>query len=452
MVGFPEAIAQSMERTISELQRLCRQPSISAQHTGIVPTVRLITAMIESLGGTTKVLNGGGGNPVICADFEPDQGDSNRTLLYYNHYDVQPPEPVDQWSSPPFSAELRDGKIYARGAADNKGDLVARLAAIRLLKANGGLPCRVKFLIEGEEEIGSPSIGKVTEMYGPLFAADACIWEFGDVDARGRPQVYGGVKGMAYLQLWCRVANVDLHSAMGVLVEGAAWRLTHALATLKDARGRITIDGFYEDVRVPNLMARRLADKIPFEGDSLRTRLGLTRPFLTETLDQDVTQAFCFQPTCTICGLESGYYGSGSKTVLPRAAQAKIDCRLVPDQEPDDILRKVRRQLNAQGFEDIELELVNGTRPFLTDPDDPFVAVVRDTAREAWGAEPVYHPSSAGTGPMQILGSALKIPIVSTGCGWFGGRAHAPDESIRLADIEKGILHQMLLLTRFGQS
>ena len=451
MSPLSQAVARSMERAVADLQRLCRQPSVSAQGLGITETVALVREMVAQSGGRVRVLTDCGGHPVIYAEFDAAPGGSDRTLLYYDHYDVQPPEPVDQWTSPPFAAQIRDGKLFARGAVDNKGELAVRLTAIRLLRENGGLPCRVKFMIEGEEEVGSPSIGKLMDRYASLFAADACIWEFGDVDARGRPQIYGGVKGMAYLQLWSRVAKVDMHSAMGAVVESAAWRVVQALAALKDPSGRIRIDGFYDGVQRPNMAARLLAAQVPFEGESMRNRLGLTRPFLTDTLEQDPTQALCFEPTCTICGLEAGYSGSGSKTVLPRQAQAKVDCRLVPGQEPADIFHKVRRHLDQAGYQDIELELLSEARAYMTDADDPFVALVRETAREAWGADPVFHPSSAGTGPMYPIGTALQLPIISTGSGWYGGRAHAPDESIRIADLEKGILHQVMLLQRFAR-
>lgn len=453
MANWESIVAHSMERTAADIRTLCRQPSVAAQGVGIAETVQLVAGLAEMAGGWVQVLDDCGGNPIVHVEFSPGPGGArNRTLLYYNHYDVQPPDPLDAWTSPPFAPEIRDGKLFARGAADNKGDLVARLTAVRLLREHGGLPCRVKFLIEGEEEIGSPSISRAMDRHAARFAADACIWEFGDVDSRGRPQLYGGVKGMAYLQLWSRVAAVDLHSALGAVVESAGWRLVQALATLKDPEGHILIDDFAENICRPTMAVRRMTDRIPFEGNGLRQRLGLTRPLLTDGLDQDPAEALCFEPTCTICGLESGYTGPGSKTVLPRAAQAKVDCRLVPDQDPAEIFYKVRRHLERRGFRDIEVELISSQRAYLTDPSHPFVDVVRESAQQAWGGEPIYHPSSAGTGPMSPIGKALKLPIISTGCGWYGGRAHAPDESIRLSDVAKGILHQILLLERFARS
>ncbi len=436
-----------MERTVADLQRLCRQPSVAAEGVGIRQAAELVAALGQEAGGRVRILDDCGGNPVVSIGFDPGQAGADRTLLYYNHYDVQPVGAPGLWSSPPFAAEIRSGKLYARGAADNKGELIARLAAVRKLREQGALPCRVRFLVEGEEEIGSPTLQKVLDRHGSLFAADACVWEFGDVDVSGRPQLYGGVKGMAFLLLSCQSASTDLHSGMGALVDGAAWRLVQALATLKDAAGRIQMDGFYETVRRPDLEARRLASQIPFDKKALRAHLALKRPLLNE---RDPVHALCFEPTCTICGLEAGHLGGGAHTVLPGRAQAKLDCRLVPDQDPVDIAHKVRRHLYTRGFPDIEVELLSGMPAFRTDPAHPFVGLVRETARQAWGAEPVFHPSSAGTGPMYLVARALHLPIVSTGCGWFGSQAHGPDESIRLTDLERGIGHQILLLQRFG--
>lgn len=452
MTDWRPLIADSFSWTVEELQRLCRLPSISSQGLAIQETAERVADLILRLDGQVQLLTSGAGNPVILAEFAPRAGGSERTLLYYNHYDVQPPEPLEDWSRHPFSAEVRDGRLIARGAADNKGDLIARLTAVRVLQANGGLPCRVRFLIEGEEEIGSPSLQAVLAEHGARFQADACVWEFGDVDATGRPQLYGGVKGMAYLELTSRTAASDTHSAMGALIESPGWRLVQALAALKDPAGRITVDGFFDQVRPPTQSMRRLAGQIPFDPESLRARLGLLRPLLTEQEGREPIQAFCFEPTCTICGLESGYAGEGSKTVLPRSARAKVDFRLVPGQDPEEIHRKVRRHLNRRGFADIQVELLSGCRAHITEPGERFVRLVQETAAAAWGAPPVYHPCSAGTGPMEVLYRSLKLPIVSTGCGWHGSRAHASDESVRLQDLERGILHQILLLQRFSEA
>jgi len=438
------------DRAIAELQRMIRQPSVAAQGVGIAETVALVTELIKGSGGTVQVLTDGvPGNPVIYAEFE---GEGEATLLFYDHYDVQPAEPLHEWTTEPFCGEIREGKIFGRGTSDNKGEIAARLAAIRAVKAvNGGrLPCRVKFLIEGEEEIGSPALYPALDRYHHLFAADACIWEFGNVDSDGRPQLMGGVKGMAYMQAWVRHASVDLHSANAAVVDNPAWRLTWALASLKGPDGRVLVPGFYDEIIPPTEAQRAVARQIPVDAEVLKATYGIKRPLLTEQFGLDYIDQMVFQPTCTICGLESGYYGQGSKTVLPKEAQAKIDCRLVPGMDPEKVYTQFKAHLAANGFDDVDLTLLNGQKAYWTDPDHPFVRLVTDTARDAWGAEPVYHLSASGTGPMYPFGNLLQVPIVSTGSGYFASRAHAPDENIRLADFQKGILHMALLLSRFA--
>lgn len=449
MATLRQAVDAEFDRALTELQSLIRQPSVAAQKLGIPETVALVVQLIEASGGTAQVLTEGvDGNPVIYALFE---GESERTLLFYNHYDVQPAEPFAEWATDPWGAEIKDGKIFGRGVADNKGEIAARLAAIRAVKAaNGGkLPCRVKFLIEGEEEIGSLALPGALERYADLFQADACIWEFGNVDKDGRPQLFGGIKGMAYMLLNVKHGAVDLHSANAAVVDNPAWRLTWALASLKDPDGRVKIPGFYDGITPPTAAQRAVAKQIPFYPEELKSIYGITRPLLTEQFGFDPIEALVFRPTCTICGLESGYTGEGSKTVLPKQAHAKIDCRLVPGMDPFAIFESTKRYLAAQGFDDVEVELQSGQYAYWTDPADPFVTQVIETARQAWGAEPVYHLSAAGTGPMHPFREYLKLPIVSTGSGFYGSRAHAPNEQIRLDDLRKGILHMALLLERF---
>lgn len=447
-----ELVHRQLTEAVPQLQRYCQQPSIAAQHIGIPETVEFVVEMVTKAGGKAQVLDDCGGNPVIYAEFQAGvNGNQDKTLLFYNHYDVQPPEPLDEWTKPPFGAVIHDGKLYARGAADNKGELVVRLNAISLLMENGGLPCNVKFLIEGEEEIGSPSLPAYLAAHADLFRADACIWEFGSKNAEEQVQLVAGIKGMCYLQFWCHGADVDLHSSNGAIVDNAAWRLVHALASMKDANNRILVDGFYDDVAPlpPELL--QMAEEQPFDEEKLRQQLGLRRPLITG--DENPNIHLWGAPTMTICGIESGYTGEGSKTVLPRRAQAKVDCRLVPDQSPEDILAKVRKHLDLHGFTDVEVSLLNGEHAYRSDLSHPFVQMVVDTAHEAYQTDVVLAPNSAGTGPMYPFGEylGLELPIVSTGCGWWNSRAHAPDESIRLADFEQAILHMVLLMREFGE-
>jgi acetylornithine deacetylase/succinyl-diaminopimelate desuccinylase-like protein len=441
-------VSRRLPEAVADVQRLCRQPSVSAQRLGMAETRALVAAMVEEAGGRSRVLEDVPGIPTLQAEFD---GESERTLLFYDHYDVQPAEPVEEWTTPPWSADLRDGKVYARGACDNKGNIVARLWALRVLRElQGRLPCRVKFLIEGEEEIGSPNLPAILERHAPLFAADACIWEFGSRDEQERVQIYAGVKGMCYLELTCRTADVDMHSSLGAIVENPAWRLVQALVTLRSPDGAIHVAGHTD--RVPPLTPadREAARTLPFEGETLRRAYGLRRPYLTEAGGRPSLEALMFDPTCTICGLEAGYTGPGAKTVLPREARAKLDFRLVPDQDPAEVARRVREHLDAHGFSDITLTEFSMEHAYRVPLDDPFLALVSRTAEEAYGAPVMVYPSSGGTGPMHVVAHSLRLPIAGTGVDWWGARAHAPDESMRVSDLEAGMRHMAHLLVEFA--
>ncbi|WP_409304274.1 M20/M25/M40 family metallo-hydrolase [Peribacillus sp. SCS-155] len=436
---------------IDTLKEYLRFPTISAQGTAIPETVQYVEKMISEAGGHSTVLDDLGGNPVVYGFFAAGpKGDSSKTLLFYNHYDVQPPEPLDEWNSEPFNPSVIDGKLFARGVADNKGDLVARLTAINVLKqAEGGLPCNIKFLIEGEEEIGSPNLAPYLKKYKELFQADACIWEFGGKDEEERISMVAGIKGMAYLELTCVGADIDMHSSVGAYVDNAAWRLVQALATMKNQDNEILVEGFYDGIQEPKESEKQAVKALPFSEEAVSRIYGLKRPLITAARGSDPRDAMVFEPTMTICGLVSGYTGPGAKTVLPKSASAKVDCRLVPGQDPDHILESVKKHLKKHGFDDIEVSMVNGQKAYRSDYNHPFVAHVMQTARDVYEKEGILAPNSAGTGPMYDFGEQLELPIVSTGVGWVESKAHAPNESIRLQDFEQGIVHMAYMLSGF---
>lgn len=430
-------------KSIETLKKYVSLPTISAQNKAIHETVEFVLKMIQEAGGETKLLNDLGGNPVIYGFFPAgDDGDSTKTLLFYNHYDVQPPEPLHEWNTDPFTPTIQDGKFFARGVADNKGDLVARLTAINILKeVYGGLPCNIKFLIEGEEEIGSPNLEKYLKKYRDLFQSDACIWEFGSKNENDQLQMVAGVKGMAYLELTCESADVDMHSSLGAYIDNAAWRLVHALTTMKNEKNDILVDGFFDGISEPTEDEKEAVQNLPFNEDAIKNLYGLKRPLITEIKGIDSRYAMVFQPTMTICGLESGYTGEGAKTVLPKKAKAKIDCRLVPGQDPQHIFECVKKHLEKHGFSDINVELLNGQKAYRSDVNHPFVKHVVQFARDVYEKGVVLSPNSPGTGPMYIFGEYLQLPIVSTGIAWVGSRTHAPNECIRLKDYEEGIIY-----------
>jgi acetylornithine deacetylase/succinyl-diaminopimelate desuccinylase-like protein len=443
-------VREELPHSIELLKSICNIPSISTQNNKITEMVQQLTTILESSGARVEILDNLGGNPIIYAHFTATTSKTTqKTLLFYNHYDVQPPEPLNEWLSPPFQVTERNEMLFARGIADNKGDLMARITAVKLLRESG-LPCDVKFLIEGEEEIGSPNLLKYIEHYKELFTADACIWEHADKDSGERLMLMTGVKGMAYFELSCVGADVDLHSKVGAYIENPAWRLVNALSSMKN-QNEIFVDGFFQDIIPPTDSEKEAVQNMPFNADSVKDSLGLRHPLITERFNKDPREAMIFDPTMTICGIESGYHGEGAKTVLPNKAIAKLDCRLVPNQDPEFILECLQKHLQKNGYNDIEIKLLNGQKAYRSDINHPFVQQVVQTAKAVYGDKLILVPNNSGTGPMFDIGNTLKIPIVSTGVGWANSNLHAPNESIRTKDYEQGILHISLLIEQFSR-
>lgn len=391
-------IEEHLEDSLADLARLCELPSVSAQGQAIRETAEFVARLLEGAGCRTRILpKPGGGHPVVYGEL---RGASPKTLVFYNHYDVQPPEPLEEWQSPPFQVTRRDGKLYARGVSDNKGDIVSRLAALRAFQAvRGRVPVNITFCIEGDEEIGSPDLEPFVLANRDLLKGDACIWEGASVDWEGALQTYAGAKGLLYVQLEARGANRDVHSSWGTVVPNPAWRLVWALSTLKDADERIIIDGFYDGVLPPTPEEEAALQSLPADEDDRLRSLGLTG-FLKGVRGIQYHRRHLLEPTCTIDGLTSGYQGAGAKTVLPGTASAKLEFRLVPEQEPEEVLGRLRRHLDGHGFEDVSLVRVSAERPVRTALSSPFVKLVCRTAEEVYGRPPRLLPNMAGTGPM----------------------------------------------------
>jgi acetylornithine deacetylase/succinyl-diaminopimelate desuccinylase-like protein len=375
-------------------------------------------------------------------------GQGDRTLLIYDHYDVQPPEPLDLWTSPPWEPEIRDGKFYARGVSDNKADLLLRMQAVESwLASEGPLPVKIKWVVEGEEEIGSPNLGKFVMANRELIAgADGCLWEFGAKDIQENPTLVCGLKGIVYLELHAHGAARDLHSGAASIVENPAWRLVWALSTLKNERDEITIDGYAQHVRAPNALELEAASQIPFDTAAELEKFGV-KAFINGVRDFEAVKKLYFTPTVTICGLLSGYTGPGGKTVLPNHAFVKLDFRLVPEQTPEIIVELLRKHLDARGFQDIEIRQVEAGEHVARSPlDSKIVRAARAAARTTYGREAIVYPTAAGSGPMYELCQQLGIPAVSAGASHADSGAHAPNENIRVADYFEGItfIHDLI--------
>jgi acetylornithine deacetylase/succinyl-diaminopimelate desuccinylase-like protein len=439
-------IDDNFDAFVLELQEAVRKPSIAAQNVGMEDTAQYFKDLMGSYGIDARMIPTKG-YPVVYGEVK---GKSEKTVLFYNHYDVQPPDPLEEWESDPFGADIRDGKIYGRGVSDNKGNACARIQAIgTMLKLRKELPLTVKFLIEGEEEIGSPSLSDFVEENTDLLRADYGVWESGYMNPNGRPGIYLGVKGMLYVELAAKGASKDMHSGSATTVPNPAWRLIWALSSIKDANEQILIPGFYDDVLPPTakeieLLKDAIDDKELSDEESRQLArqkaqsLGLEN-YLLDLYGFDLHKRSLFSPTANICGLKSGYIGEGQKTVLPSRALAKMDYRLVPDQDPNDILEKLKEHLLRQGFGDIEVRLVSLDYPVKTPAELPVVDAATRAALSVYGNAPVVSPTQGGSGPMYPFKKHLDLSFVSFGVGYWDSSNHAPNENIRLEDYKSGL-------------
>jgi acetylornithine deacetylase/succinyl-diaminopimelate desuccinylase-like protein len=436
-----------LDDSLAELSRLCAQPSVAAQNRGLQECASLVAEMLRARGFTVEI-DPTAGAPVVFAERK---GKGDKTLLFYNHYDVQPPEPLELWDSPPFEPTIRDGKLFARGVSDDKGHLTSRLFAIdAILAAEGELPCNVKFVIEGEEEVSSIHLKDYIHDHADKLAADGCIWEFGYVDHRDVPMQYAGLRGICYVELSVETANMDVHSGVGgSIFPNAAWRLVWALNSLKGPDERIRIPGFYDAVRPPSARDRELMAALPDTAEEYKTRYGLAGFIKGLTGGVDLRIEEVFTPTCTICGLTSGYQGPGSKTVQPAKASAKVDFRLVPDQTPEQVLRLLRAHLDAEGFADVQVNFLGGEPPARTDPDHPFIAMVVEAGRAVYDHPMQIVPMVGGSGPNHPFIEILGVPVAAAGVGYPGTLAHAPNENIRLDLYLKGAKHVARIIELF---
>lgn len=431
---------------IAELSRLCRQPSVSARGEGMAECALLVTELLRARGIDAEVSPTDGGHPVVLA--HADGATAARTLLCYNHYDVQPPEPLELWQIPPFAPEVRDGKLFARGAKDDKGDFMARLVALDALRAvHGQYPCAITFLVEGEEEIGSPHLPAWVEHHADQLRVDGAIWEEGGIDAEGHPLVVLGARGLLYVELSVRTLPYDAHSGGANLLPNAAWRLTWALASLKGPDERVRIPGFYERVLPPSARQEELLAALPSQEAAIKETYGLPRLLLGQTGPQ-VPRA-PFDPTCNIAGMGSGYQGPGSKTIVPARASAKVDFRLVPDQDPHEIHTLLRAHLDAGGFTDVAIEVLGAEYPGLTDADDPLVRLSMAAGEEVYGLPARVTPLSGGTTPKYLF-TRQGVPVVAPGVGYHQNNAHGPNEHVRLDDFRRAARHLARVMQRFA--
>jgi len=442
-------IDKNMAALISDLQKLIRQPSVSAKNLGLEECARLVVHMMRKAGIKTEILRIGKNIPPAVYGEVRSRQNPAKTILFYNHYDVQPEEPLELWNDKPFSGNIRGNKIYGRGSADDKGELITRIkAADAFLKTTGDVPCNIKFLVEGEEEIGSMHVEDYLRRYERKLSCDAVIWEFGYVDEKDRPIISLGMKGLLYVELSVQESVRDVHSSLAVLIENPAWKLVEALKTLRNKDGKILIKDWYKEAEDFTNEELRIIASEPFDEKSFKKEYGIRR-FIDNKKGVKIRKALVGEPTCNIAGFTSGYEGPGAKTVLPSRALVKIDFRLVPKMSPLKQLRRLKRHLKEKGFGDIQVRMIHGEAASRTKISDRFVKTVRQAANEAFGKS-ILSVSSAGTGPMYSFSKVLKAPCISIGSTYVFSRIHSPNEFTRIDLLRKTTKCMCKIIKKFN--
>ena len=446
-------IESHVDQSIKQLFELVRQPSISAQKLGFDKAPNLMKELLERNGFISEIVPvPNEGLPTVYGYMPSSENpEAAPTLLFYCHYDVQPVDPLDLWDTDPFEPTQIGDRLYGRGMSDDKGNIGARLAAVRaFIDQRGGVPCNIKMFCEGEEESGSINLPALIAERGDDFRADACIWEGGGRNLNDDPFMYLGLKGVLGVGLSIKMLDGDAHSSYAAILPSAAWRLIRALSTIKDENERILIDGFYDGITEPSSDAIAAVEALPDDAPEWLDTFGVTG-FVNGLAGEDLRKQLTFQPTANIAGMDSGYQDQGLKTVLPAVAKAKMDFRLVPEQRPHDIFQKLRKHLDRNGFDDVELELLGAVNPYRTDLNSPWVQLVAETAEEIYGRKPVMTPNMAGTGPMFDFGDTLGMPIATSGIDHPSHKIHAPNENITVEDFTLGAKHAALIIERFAK-
>jgi acetylornithine deacetylase/succinyl-diaminopimelate desuccinylase-like protein len=439
-LGLEDVYSQidgNLDEYLEGLFEMLSQPSISTLGVGIKEMSELLRRTLEEIGFKATVIESAG-HPFVYGEILT--GDKKKpTVLIYGHYDVQPVEPLDAWASDPFKPTVREGRIYARGAGDNKGQLYAQLMGVKaLMKFRGGrLLLNVKCIFEGEEENGSPNLGGFVKEHKDLLKADIVYTSDGPLHESGRPMLVFGVRGLLYVELTARGASRDLHSGnWGGPVPNPAWDLVRLLGTMKDGNGRVLIGGFYQRVRKPTKKERAAFRRIPLDRGAVAKSLGLDPSRLPPS--EEFYAKLMAEPTLNICGIFGGYTGKGSKTMIPASASVKMDMRLVPDQEPDDIFRKLVEHVKEHG-RDIEVKKMTSTRPSRTGLDSPYAEPIARAVRDATGVEPVIYPSLGATLPDYVFTQILGVPSIIVPYANIDESNHAPNENIKVENFLRGI-------------
>jgi acetylornithine deacetylase/succinyl-diaminopimelate desuccinylase-like protein len=441
------------DRYIDEMKQYLASPSISAlpEHKGDVRACAEWTANeMRRIGLQNVRLEETPGHPVVYGEWLGAPG--KPTILFYGHYDVQPVDPVHLWTSPPFEATVRDGEIYARGSADDKGQVFMHFKAVEAhLKQNGGLPLNMKFLIEGEEEVGSANLDNFIKAHKDLLKADVVVISDSPMFDRGIPSICYGLRGLTYFQIDLRGSKSDLHSgSFGGAVANPAMVLAQVLSQMKDKSGRIKIDGFYDDVVPLREEERAEWARLPFNEKKYRQELGAPKLF-GETGYTTLERVWA-RPTFEVNGLLSGFTGEGAKTVLPAVAMAKVSMRLVPNQDPQKIGDLFEAYLEKVAPKTVEMKVtrMHGGKPWMTAFDNPYVQAAGRAIEQGFGQRPVFNREGGSIPVVSTFQEELGLPCVLFGVGLPDENAHAPDEKLDLGNFHNGVIASAFLYREIG--
>ena len=418
------------QQAIDLLSTLCQQPSVSTTGEGIAEMGPLVVETFRAAGFESRLVPTGGNAMVFAQDPRSSGG---KTLLFYNHYDVQPVGDPAEWRTPPFVPTLVGDRLYARGATDNKGNIVSRLMAMLALHALGErIPVTVKFMVDGEEENGSPNLVEAMRGNRDLLRCDWCIWEDTFREDPEALVLSLGSKAMFFMQLECEVGSSDIHSGFAPAFENAAWRLVHALASLKDGHGKVLIPGFYDQVAPLTETEAALLQKLP----PIPEQQVKAHALAYGRSPEEARRAMITEPTCNIQGIQAGYTGKGHKNALLAKAVARVDMRLVPTQNPAAIAEQTRAWLDANGFRDVKItETSFDGRPSRYRVGDLISALTR-AAADRYPRGVVVEPGGAGCTPIWMMGEALGVQdTVNVGVGVLGSNTHAPNENVSISEI-----------------
>ncbi len=439
-------------RIFDELNEFLKIPSVSARSEHDGDTRRAAAWLHEKLakiGFTTETIPTAG-HPVIVAEWRKAPPGAP-TVLIYGHYDVQPPEPLDLWTSPAFEPTIRDGKLFARGAVDDKGQLWIHVKALEAqLAVRGTLPVNVIVLAEGEEEIGSEHLAPFVEQHANRLACDAVVISDSAMFAPGIPSILSSLRGLAYFEITVRGPSSDLHSGMyGGAVVNPAMALAQILATLHDKRGKIAIKGFYDKVRSFPAAVLKGMRSLPFSDSRFKKDLGVKA--LGGETGKTTLEKLWTRPTLEVNGMLSGYTGEGAKTVLPGVSMAKVSCRLVPDQDPDVIERLLKAHVKkvAPAGVTVTVQPLHGGKPWRADLDGPIFDAARRALQAAFGRQPVIVGEGGSIPVVGDFARVLKAPVLLVGFGLPGENAHAPDEWISVDNVRRGLRAMAMLLDEY---